>query len=157
MHCFWRKFCIFFKYSSYVDLSIFHFMQMFINAFIFHNIWTPSFWHFLTPVLSVFCIVNLCKLKFTSVLYRHMRWDTERFIPKTALQKPCQEPLSQSQHLTSLCWTHLSWFSSSHSGAQTCHVWDFPFTVVPKPSQSYPRCGSQSTQPDASVETHPHK
>lgn len=83
MHCFWRKLCIFFKYSSHVDLSTFHFMQIFINAFIYHNIWTSSFWHFLTPVLSVFCIVNLCKLKFTSVLYRHIRRDIERFSPRS--------------------------------------------------------------------------
>lgn len=119
MHCFWRKFCIFFKYSSHADLSIFHFMQMFINALIFHNIWTSSFWHFLTPVLSVFCIVNLCKLKFTSVLYRHLRGDTERShspktLPGTTDMQPVPNLLSPNSFVP---------VASSKSRAQTCQVW----------------------------------
>lgn len=92
MHCFCRKFCIFFKYSSHVELSIFRFMQMFINAFIFHNIWTSLFWHFLIPVLSVFCIANLCKFKFTSVLYRHTDEIKKDLSQEATLWKPCQEP-----------------------------------------------------------------
>lgn len=101
MRCFCRKFCIFFKYSSHVELSSFRFRQMFINAFIFHNIWTSLFWHFLIPVLSVFCIANLCKFKFTSVLHRHTDEIKKDSSQEATFRKPCQEPHAGAEPGTS--------------------------------------------------------